>query len=291
MKILITGASGFVGASLCSRLIQEGHSIYGLSSQKLQEAPQGFAGYYQQDLAKPFHLEDSFDIAIHLAAYNVTHVGDKSGDLYTSVNVQGTRHLLEALKAKRLIYLSTAKSYKNDGVALTENSVLAPGNAYEVSKLQAEELCQSLFKDEGLVIFRSVNIIGPGQALKAVLPVFFEKARQNQSLDVFVPVDTVVQFVYVEDIVDAFVAVINNPKAQGIFNIACEQTLTIDELARRVIALTHSSSNIHYRDGSLKGVFAPVICKKAQDQLGWKAKTNIETVLKKYMESYAKSKI
>jgi len=273
MKILVTGANGFIGRSLSTRLKARGHQAVALS----------------QDISKPFSLNDRFDLVIHLAAYNITHVGDKDTGLYTAINVDGTQHLLQAVHAKKFIYLSTTKVYKNEGLPLTENSPLAPQGVYEQSKLKAEEVCRSLLKKESLVILRSVNVFGWGQASKAVLPVFFQKAKANQALDIIYSAHTPMQFVYVEDLIDAFEAIISHEDRSGIFNIAYDKTVSLEQLAREIITITHSSSVLNISKDAPENLFSPVICDKAYQSFGWKAKTGLTRILELYEQEYART--
>ena len=104
MNILVTGANGFIGRRLSSRLISHGHHVFGLSLTSPSDPSLAFKGYYQQDISKPFSLNGHFDFVIHLAAYNITNVGAKDTDLYTAINVEGTKNLLKAVHAKK-IYL------------------------------------------------------------------------------------------------------------------------------------------------------------------------------------------
>lgn len=268
MTILVTGAAGFVGTALCRRLQGKGHDVSRLSSQ-------------DQDIASPFQLPGSFDCAIHLAAHNITNVGEKDAAAYARVNVQGTENVLKAVRAKRFIFLSTVKVYKNEGRPLTEDSPVAPAGAYEQSKWEAEETCRKYFKGEGLVILRSANVLGWGQAPKAVVPVFFGKAMKNEALDIMVCGRSPLQFVAIDDIVDTFEAVLSHPQAQGIFNIAHREIATVEELAAKIVALTGSSSKINIRDRAEIAV-AAVVCEKARKELGWSAKTGLDQILKDY---------
>jgi nucleoside-diphosphate-sugar epimerase len=273
MNILVTGANGFIGRRLSPRLMAQGHQVTNFS----------------QDISKPFLLKTSFDLAIHLAAYNITNVGLTDTDLYTAVNVDGTRNLLQAVQARKFIYLSTTKVYKNESRPLTEESPLEPHGAYAQSKLKAEEICRSFLKKESLFILRSVNVLGWGQAAKAVLPVFFQKAKANQALDILQSAHTPMQFVYVEDLIDAIEAVIGNWETSGIFNIAHEEPVTLEQLASAVIALTQSSSVLNITKNSSEVIFSPVICDKAYRSIGWKAKTTLSQILEFYNEAYART--
>jgi len=287
MNILVSGATGFIGRRLSSRLRTLGHRVFGLSLKGPLDSARGFEDYYQQDLAKPFSLKTSFDFVIHLAAYNITNVGAKDTDLYTTVNVEGTKNLLQAVDTQKFIFLSTAKVYKNEGLPLTEESALSPQGAYEQSKLKAEEVCRAFLKKESLVILRSVNVMGWGQSPKAVLPVFFQKAKANQALDIIHFADTLMQFVYVEDLVDAIEALISHETLSGVFNIAHEEPVSLERLARAIITMSNSSSKLNISKSSSKVLFSPVVCDKAYKQLGWKAKTGLTQILTLYEKEYA----
>jgi len=294
MNILITGANGFIGQHLSARLLSRGYDVSGLSLKVPSPATLPFKDYYQQDISKSFVLNAYFDVVIHLAAYNITNVGAKDGALYTAVNVEGTRHLLQAVGAKRFIYLSTAKVYKDEGLPMVENSPLSPQGAYAESKVKAEEVCRDHVEKESLVILRSVNVMGWGQAPKAVLPVFYQRAKSHQPLDIMHPAHRPMQFVYVEDLIDAFEALITVgdevgvTPAGGIFNIAHEESFTLEQLARAIITMTHSSSVLNIpKDAGADHVFSPVICAKAYQRLGWKAQTGIARILELYDREYA----
>lgn len=283
MKILVTGANGFIGRRLSSRLIAHGHEVYGLS-QNPQEPTLLFKKHYIQDISSPFLMKEHFDIVIHLAAYNITNIGRKDTDLYTAINVEGTRNLIQAVRTQKFIYLSTSKVYRNEGLALMEDSPLWPQSAYEQSKLKAEEICRTSFEKESMVVLRSVNVLGWGQASKAILPVFFEKARLGQDLEILASPQTSMQFVYVEDLIDAIEAVIGLKKAEGIFNIANKECVSLEELARMIIAITGSSSKINFLKSDTTALFSPVVSDKAYQHLGWKAKTGIKEIVGFYIK-------
>jgi len=283
MKILVTGANGFIGGRLSCRLMVAGHQVFGLSQQKPGDIT-GFKDFYCLDISKSFSLPHPFDLVIHLAAYNITNIGTKDQDIYTAVNVEGAKNLLKAVSTTRVIYLSTAKIYKNQGLPLTEESPLMPQGAYEQSKLKAEAVCQMLLPKEELIILRSANVIGPGQAMKAVVPVFFQKARANQALDI-TNAAQMMQFVYVEDLIDAIEAVMAQEEIYGIFNIAYNEPVNVEQLARQIIALTHSTSTLNMPKSTPDNLFSPLVCDKSYQEFGWRAKTDLQTILKLYEKS------
>ncbi len=267
-KILVTGANGFIGKVLCRRLIELGHEVSALT----REA---------QDITKPFALKDEFDFVFHLAAHNITHVGDKGADLYHLINVEGTRNVLKAAKAKHFVFLSTAKVYLAEGKPVTEDSPLLPLKEYEKSKLAAENVCTDILDSKDLLIFRAVNIVGKGQPEKAVIPVLFQKAVAGEPLEIFGPKDSVLQLLYVEDVVDAFVKVVEKGGLSGIYNLSSSGNITLGELAVAIKDLTGSKSEIRFVNKD-KTTFSEVLSGKVEKALGWKARTTVREILEGY---------
>lgn len=281
-KILVTGANGFVGKVLVRRLAGKGHRVFALDRSQAGGSPA--AEFYEQDIGIPFQLSEEFDFVFHLAAHNVTHVGDRGPGLYEQINVRGTENVLNAARCRNFIFLSTAKVYKNEGRPVTEDSPLLPVNEYEKSKLAAESVCAKIFKGENLCMFRSVNIVGPGQPEKAVIPVLFKKAMSGEPLEIFGARESFLQFVFVEDVIDAFLKVCERDGVCGIFNLASRDNIRLDELARDIKRLCRSRSEIRFTSNTT-APFCEVIADKAKNELGWQAKTGVAEILKIYFEA------
>lgn len=281
-KILVTGANGFVGRALCRRLINLGYLVYGLD--RKSPLAGGFASFYQQDITQPFVLDESFDFVFHLAAYNVTHVGHQSAQQYQMVNVLGTQNVVAAVQTKHFVLLSTSKVYLAQGKAIDEDAPVLPLQDYEKSKLAAEEVCRKELNSRNLVIFRSVNIVGAGQPEKAVIPVLIKKAKAGELLEIFGPRSAVLQFLFVEDAVDAFVHLIENNGVSGVYNLAGPHHIRLDELAQHIKETCCSQSQIHYNNEDLIE-FSQVSSAKAEKSLNWQAKTTIHEVLASYQQS------
>ncbi|MCB9771019.1 MAG: NAD(P)-dependent oxidoreductase [Candidatus Omnitrophica bacterium] len=279
-KILVTGANGFVGQALYRRLMALGYHVFGLDRIN-SSMSKGFVKFYCIDITAPFKIDEEFDFVFHLAAHNVTHVGSQETDLYHAVNVKGTENVLNAVKAAHFIFLSTTKIYKAEGKTLDERSPLLPAQEYEKSKLAAENLCREMCDAEKLLILRSVNIVGKGQPDKAILPVLFKKAMAGETLEIFGPRGLVLQLLYVQDVVDAFVKVIEKENLHGIYNLASLEHIRLDELAEKIKKMAQSTSEIRFSNESAV-IFCEVNAIKAQNALDWQAKTKIQQILAEY---------
>lgn len=276
-KILVTGAGGFVGTALCRRLLKRGFEVYGLGRHKPDI--KGLTGFFRQDITRSFSLDPVFDCVIHLAGHNVTYVGNRGPGLYRKVNVLGTEHVIKAVKSKKFIFLSTAKIYAQNGIPIKEDSPVRPQNNYEKSKFQAELKCRSLVSQKKLVIIRSVNIVGPGQKDKAILPVLFKKARAGKPFEIFMPRDLVLQFLFVEDVVEAILKFIVKDNISGTFNLASKVRIRLDDLAFRVKERTRCSSEVRFTNRSTCQ-FSEIFGLKAEKTIHWKAKTSLDKILK-----------
>lgn len=285
MKILITGANGFVGKTLVKRLIASEHEIYVLDIDLDGfEYMDKVKGCFQQDISEAFKLEEDFDFVFHLGAYNVTHVGETSSDKYKSVNVEGTANLLGSANIRNFVFLSSIKVYDHTCSCIDEDAPIAPVNAYEKSKLEAEKICSERFSGENLYIFRSVNIAGPGQFEKALVPVLFKNAISGQPLDVFAPRKSIIHLLYVEDICDLFEGMLNDRAKGSIYNLSSKEDICLDELAELIVEITNSKSEILLNNDS-PVIGSKIIIDKVRKDLDWTPKTDVKEILKLYYES------
>ena len=285
MKILITGANGFVGKTLVKRLIKSDHTIYVLDIDfDGFEYIDKVQGLFQQDISQPFKLDGDFDFVFHLGAYNVTHVGETSTDKYKRVNVEGTANLLGSANIRNFVFLSTIKVYDHTCERIDEDAPFDPVNAYEKSKLEAEKLCKEKFSGENLYIFRSVNIAGPGQFEKALIPVLFKNAIVDKPLDIFAPRKSIIHLLYVEDIVDLFKLLLVKGSKGSIYNLASKENVCLDELAKMIVEITNSESQILLKNDS-PVTESKIVFDKVRKDLGWKPKTDVKEILKLYYES------
>jgi nucleoside-diphosphate-sugar epimerase len=283
MNILVTGANGFVGRALIRSLKKTQHEIYALDLEyKKDYLPVVSKQFYVQDITREFSIDQSFDIVFHLAACNLTHVGKTHYQTYYDVNVQGTKNLIKSSKIKKFVFLSTTKVYKIKGKEIDELSPVSPLSSYEKSKLEAENICRQYFSYDDLTIFRSVNIVGEGQAEKAVIPIFFKNAMSGRPLEIIDSGKTKAQLLYIEDLVYAFMHILaNNDVGYGIVNLAGEETIEIRELAEKIIRICDSKSKIICNKNE-DIIYSNILTEKAKNVLGWQATVLIDEILIRY---------
>jgi len=244
MNILVTGASGFIGSAFVRELSRHNIDIYCLDHirDKSLFTDCSIKEFYKQDLTQSFKLQTNFDFVFHLGALNVTHVGREEYDAYYQVNVQGTENLIKAVCTKKLMFMSTVKVYQKQTGNINEGSTIDPKGGYERSKYEAEKVCQRYFDENDLTILRSVNIVGVGQAEKAVIPVFFKNALNGHPLKIIYSGKTNIQMLDVRDLIRAFLLLIEKNIGLGVINLCSDEVMTLRVLAENIISICQSNS-------------------------------------------------
>lgn len=230
MKILVTGATGFLGGHLVEELVAKGYSVRALVRRTSNTAPLRELGVemIEGDITKPETLGPAtrgVDVVVHLAAY-YTFFGKK--ELYELVNVKGTRWLAEAsLKnnVDRFIYCSSTEAIgpvKNPPA--DETTPLNPQFEYGRSKAKAEAEVKAL-AEKGLkyTIIRPSGIYGPRNVDD--VSYWFITSYANRGLASLVKIgtgETLIQFAHVKDVVQGFMLALEK-------NVAVNQTYIITE--------------------------------------------------------------
>jgi UDP-glucose 4-epimerase len=305
MRYLVTGGSGFIGSHLCEALVKRGDSVsvidnLSTGSNKLGHGIDFIEGsIFDQDLMAK--LISNSDYVLHLAAavgvFNIVNKPLES----LKTNIKGTEIILEicAKYNKPILITSTSEVYgKNNNVPLGEDSDRVLGSpllsrwSYSEAKAVDESMAYFYYQEKGLEvrIVRLFNTVGPRQVghYGMVVPRFINAALKSEPLSVYGSGDQIRCFCHVEDAVRALLLVIDSDKAIGqVFNIGNNQQISIMELAKRVIAVTGSSSEIDqipYEKAYPAGFEdmqrrVPDISKIKQ-ALGWEPAINLDQIIK-----------
>jgi nucleoside-diphosphate-sugar epimerase len=252
-RVLVTGASGFIGSHLTRRLLDAGAEVHALTSVvssvyptrlvdvrdriNLHEASLTDRGALEAvaALVKPAYV-------FHLGAY--THVGKswQRVDECVQVNVQGTVNLLMALAPHgytRFINTGTSEIYGDIEVPFREDKQPHPISPYSVSKYAAEEYCR-LFGEAHqwpIVRVRPFNAYGPAQSPDRVIPEIITRAMRGETLRMTQGRQTR-EFNYVTDLADGFIKVASTPDIDGeLVNLGCGVDVSMRDLATKILEL------------------------------------------------------
>lgn len=272
MKYLVTAGAGFIGSHLTERLLNDGHSVSvldNLSTGQLSnishllenESLKVVEGDIRQKESLEEHIQQA-DRIFHLAAavgvLNI--VNDPIGSMET--NLVGSSNMFSlALKYKKPIFITSSSEIygKNTSDSLSEDSdriIGAPQKirwSYSDSKAIIEAIAVTLFEKHGLEthIVRIFNAVGPRQRgnFGMVLPRFVAAALKNEPIEIYGTGLQTRCFSHVLDVVDGIVKVEScTPAAGRPVNVGVAQEISIVALARKIIELTNSSSEIRFKD-------------------------------------------
>ncbi len=309
MKFLITGGAGFIGSHLTESLISRGDQVIVFDNLSTGST-KNLAGISEKikfeqgnilDNAVLDKLVAESDYIVHLAAalgvFNIVHKPLES----LKTNLQGTEIVLEACDKYRkpVLIASTSEIYgKNDKVPLNEEDDRIIGHplksrwSYSEAKAVDESLAYFYYLENKLPIriVRFFNTVGPRQVgnYGMVVPRFVSAALKNQPLQVYGNGDQIRCFCHVDDAVRALLLVMDSDKAIGnVFNIGNNQQISILELAKKVIEITGSKSEIvkiPYSEAYPEGFEdmqrrVPDIS-KIKDEFGWTPQIGLNQIIK-----------
>lgn len=307
-RILITGGGGFLGVSLAERMVKDNHVILlDTNFDKNTFAYSNLKDNRNIELADVDILDaqgvakvaQDVQIAVHMAAMvGVQEVLNDS--LYTlDVNYIGTSNLLKAVsqnsQCQRIVCFSTSEIFGTGAFRIAEDgdtvlsSVQDVRWCYCISKLASEHLALSYYRQRNLptVVIRPFNIFGPKRVGDHVVLRFILKALKNEDLEVYGDGTQIRAWCYVDDFCDALLQCMEVEEAVGqAFNIGNPRnTLTIYELAKKIISLCGSKSNIIFKALDFTDVDIRVPnTAKARDILGFMPKIDLEEGLSRTIE-------
>lgn len=306
MKILVTGAGGFVGEYLVRLLLKHQQQVVALGIGN---------GAFLKELAVPTYevnildydtvlnclQKERPDAVIHLAAIANVPLSWSKPNLTIGVNVQGTLNVLNALivanpKAK-FLNIGSSDEYglaAKVGVPLTEDVFCQPQNPYAISKYCAEQLVLQLGKRSKMNVIhvRPFNHFGPGQAKGFVTTDFasqiaaIEKGAQEPVIKVG-DLSACRDFTFVADVVAAYVALIEKDVESGVYNICSGKAKRVEEILTTLISLSTKKIKIEVDHARLRPSEVPFFvgnCDKLKNMTGWEPKYGFEQGMMEVLE-------
>jgi NAD dependent epimerase/dehydratase len=252
MKVLLTGADGFIGSHLAERLVRDGHDVRAIvlynsfdSRGWLDSAPDDITSqieFLPADIRDPALMHTAVrgrDAVLHLAALIAIPYSYVAPDLYVQTNIQGTVNLLNAARAAditRFIHTSTSEVYGTArSVPMNEEHPLQGQSPYSASKTGADQMVNAFCTSFGLpaVTLRPFNTYGPRQSARAVIPTIISQlaaGKRTVSLGALSPTR---DFTFVPDTVSGFAAALNSDAGVGeVVNLGAGFEVSIAETFR-----------------------------------------------------------
>ncbi len=308
MRIVVSGAAGFIGSHMCDRLLLEGHSVVGLdnlltgSMENISHLKSNSAfQFIPHDVDLPWSSDGDVDAVLHMAS--LASPKDYLAHPIETLDVGsvGTRNMLELARMHdaRFLLTSTSECYGDPLVHPQAETYwgnvnpVGPRSCYDESKRFAEAITMAYHRTHGVRtnIARIFNTFGPRMQLHdgRVVPAFLDQALRGEPLTVFGDGSQTRSFCYASDLVDGLYRLMLSDERYPV-NLGNPREMTILEFAELILKLTHSSSPIERRplpeDDPRQR--QPDIS-KAKRLLGWEPRVPLEEGLK-YTAEYFRRK-
>jgi len=280
MKVVVTGAAGFIGSHLSERLLADGHEVTGVDC---------FTDYYPRPVKEKnlerlrehrafrlveARLQDADLAPIVDGAAHVYHLAAQAGVRaswgrefahYTDHNVLATQRLLEAALERgrpRVVYASSSSVYGDaPALPLREDGPCAPVSPYGVTKLAAEHLARLYHRNHGLptVSLRFFTVYGPRQRPDMAFHRFLRAARDGGPVTVYGDGLQTRDFTYVDDIVAAVRAAGLSGRPGSVYNVGGGERIALNDVLRLVERVTGRPLRVERQEsqkGDMRDTFA-----------------------------------
>jgi UDP-glucuronate 4-epimerase len=306
LRVVVTGAAGFIGSHLSERLLAAGHEVVGIDC---------FADYYEksrkeQNLEKSrsnsrFHFEAADLVDADLAplldgAAVVYHLAGQPGvrpswgnqfDRYVRDNVIATQRLLEALKdapIKRFVFAGSSSVYGDaERFPTKETALPRPVSPYGVTKLAAEHLTLLYTRNFGIpaVSVRYFTVYGPRQRPDMAFSRFMQAMTAGEDIEIFGDGEQTREFTYVSDAVDGTIKASTADVVGQIFNLGGGSRVTVN----KVLATLEEISGLSVRRQSLPAApgdprHTGASINLARERLGWEPRVSLQEGLTRQWE-------
>jgi UDP-glucose 4-epimerase len=290
---VVTGAAGFIGCNLAERLVEQGWTVRALDNERsgdwrrlavpVERVEHDLASLTGDELLS---LCEGAEALFHLAAEK--HNSSKTTPQRTiEVNVQATQRLFDAAAnagVRKVVFTSSLYAYGSRGPdSMVEDDLPAPTTVYGASKVAGEHLLRVAGQENGLgwTVGRLFFIYGPRQyaegGYKSVIVKNFERIRRGENPVIFGDGEQALDYVYVDDCVDALVAMLAPEHDGCTYNVATGQAITVNELTG--LMLEASGSDLEPVSGpedETAGTVRKGSPTLAASRLAWHANTPID---------------
>jgi dTDP-glucose 4,6-dehydratase len=310
MKLLVTGAAGFIGSNFV-RMIAKG-DIQGISGIKVLdkltyaglkenlELPENFSSYefVQGDICDPFAVSGllrEVDAVINFAAESHVDRSIIKGGDFVQTNIVGVQILLDAIKATgkkiRFLQVSTDEVYGSiESGSWTEDRPLQPNSPYSASKASGEFLARSYNKTHGMdvVITRCSNNYGTHHFPEKLIPLFITNLIEGKKVPVYGTGENIRDWLHVDDHCRGIYSVLMNGRSGEVYNIGGGRELTNNDTTSLILdAMGADESSIEYvEDRKGHDLRYSVDWTKINRELGYEPKVKFEDGLRETIQWY-----
>jgi UDP-glucuronate 4-epimerase len=307
MKVLVTGAAGFIGSHLSERLLRDGRTVVGVDNFDEFYDPRVKRRNLADCLSHPnFRLieadirdqaamaqavTDDTDAIVHLAARAGVRPSIAEPLLYADVNIHGTMVLLELArqhKVGRFLFASSSSVYGNNRKVpfSEEDNVDFPISPYAATKKAGELICHTYHHLYGTAVtcLRFFTVYGPRQRPDLAIHKFARLIEEGKPVPVYGDGTMMRDFTYIDDILNGIVAALDKCTGYDIYNLGESQPISVNDLVdalEQALGKKASKQYLPLQPGDVDRTYADVT--RAETYLGYKPSTDIHTGLARFV--------
>lgn len=295
---LVTGGAGFIGAAVARRLLDNGHEvdiIDNLSTGSIENLPEG-SNFIEGDCGDKNTYSvlsgKKYEAVYHIAGQSSGEISFENPVYDLQTNTQSTLLLLQYAKQAgitRFLYASSMSVYgEQPDHPVNETAVCIPKSFYGVGKLASEHYIR-IYQQYGIesTALRLFNVYGPGQNMKnmkqGMVSIYLAQAVESENIIVKGSSDRYRDFIYIEDVVDAFVELEQATESYGkIYNVASSRKTHVKELLALINSMVPEKKEIVFNGstpGDQHGIYASIDLIK--NDTGWSPGYSLKEGLKK----------
>ncbi len=305
MKLLVTGAAGFIGSHLTEKLLSEGHDVRAFVRYNSRNA-WGWLEYndhpnlevYSGDIRDydSVHMAmKGIDVVYHLAALIGIPYSYVSPMAYIKTNVEGTYNVLQSARefGVRVVHTSTSEIYGTaQYVPIDEKHPVNPQSPYAATKSGADQLALTYHRsfDTPVVVVRPFNTYGPRQSARAIIPTIISQVLSGVKVIKLGNLTPTRDLNYVTDTASGFIKVGMSDKAIGrVINLGTGKEISIGDLAEKILTLVGSGARIECETQRLRPQNSEVerLCSNAllaKEVSGWEPEISLDDGIKMTIE-------
>jgi UDP-glucose 4-epimerase len=290
MKVLVTGAAGFLGGHVVHRLMEDGFDVTGFDQRPVVSSVRSFTG----DLVDAASVDKALagqDVVCHIGAIGDVYLAAMDPGLASAVNVIGSTNIGEAARkaGTRVVYASTWEVYgEPQWEPIDEDHPCAPDHPYSITKLAGERmlLAADHLQSVPVIALRLGTAYGSGLRSNSVFRIFIDRARQGQPITIQGDGSQSRQFTHATDIARAFSLACRSELRGVALNTVAPEAISIKQLAEAVIGRYPTDLlSAPARPGDVPPALVSSV--RIRELLGWVPEVSFEAGIGELMDSLA----
>jgi UDP-glucose 4-epimerase len=304
MRCLILGGAGFIGSNLLGALLNRGHDVRIFKRKSAYEHALNTNRLLHIEVAGDFFCESdlrialkNIDVVIHLLCTRTPSQSDVDPEIDAEENIVGTLRMLKIARemgVQKIVFASSGGTVYGQPINLpiTEEHPTDPICAYGISKLAIEKYLRLACNKYEIqyTVLRISNVYGVGQSAEkgvGAASIFLGKVINNQEITIWGDGEVSRDYIYISDVVDAFVTAVENNSTKNIFNIGYGDSITINQLVELIGEVANKIPKVKYLPSRNFDVSKNYLnIELAKKYLNWKPQVGIRDGLNRMFIEY-----